>query len=514
MARPGAVQARDGKRHQGEITFTNNAVQISNDAEVTSIPRADIARVSFDAEPMAPAQESKGQGFGLLGYYFANTNVHGPVEVRLDPTIDFDWGTEEPLPGVGKDYFAIIWMGYLEAPASGEFTFTLNVDDRAKLQVGPDLVIEAARREQQEESTGKLELEQGKRYPVTLLYQDMIGAAKMRLLWSGPDIAKSVIPSDRFYPASFVTEHTANIESARGLLATSYEKADFSGNTSTRVAPTVEPDAATNLTRWTGQLRADYSEPYTFYVATEGPVRLRLDGKAIIDKWNRSGLAEIKAAARLTAGQLYQVELETAAPARLLWNSPSQPKCVIPETHLTAFSKRAEIPSPTGPNPLLPAGVLLRNGSFVACRVESIEEGIVQCSRLLEGKKVPLSGVARIVCQPLPRAMASRVTSGRPGVLLANGDFVEGTFVGMEDTRVTISSVLLGLRTYSTSQQVMAIIFADAEGAPPPCEVQLRDQSILFTSNLELEPGAVVLADKLFAGLRVGEDQIQAVNIR
>ncbi|HZO84332.1 MAG TPA: PA14 domain-containing protein, partial [Verrucomicrobiae bacterium] len=410
--------------------------------EVTSIARAEITRVSFDPEAVAPASESKGEGLGLLGYYFANTNVLGPVQVRLDPVIDFDWGTGEPITGVGKDYFAIIWMGYLEAPASGEFTFIVIADDRARLQIGPNLVIEAARREQQEELSEKLQLEQGKRYPVTVLYQDVMGLAKLRLLWSGPDVPKSPIPADRLYPASFVTEHAADVQSPRGLLATSYEKSDFSGNTGTRVIATVEPNATSNLTRWTGQVRADYSEPYTFYVATEGPVRLRLDGKPLIDKWTHAGLAEIKAGTRLNAGQHYAVELETMLPARLLWSSPSQAKSVIPETHLTPLARRTEMPAPTGPEAMIPAGVLLRNGSFVACWVESIEDDIVQCSRLLEGKRIPLSEVARIVCQPLSRDLASRVVSGRPGILLANGDFVEGAFVGMEGTQVTISSVL------------------------------------------------------------------------
>src|SRR6185503_7863383 len=175
---------------------------------------------------------------------------------------------------------------------------------------------------------------------------------------------------------------TANLDSRHGLLATTYEKPDFSGNTSSRVDRVVEPHTTTNLTRWTGQLRTDFSEAYTLYVATEGPVRLRLDGKPLIDKWNHSGLAELKAVTRLAASQHYDVELETMAPARLLWGSPSQPKCVIPETHLLPFRKPAETPLPTGQNPLLPAGVLLRNGSFIACRVESIEDDLVQCSRL------------------------------------------------------------------------------------------------------------------------------------
>ena len=487
-------------------------MQISNHV----IPRAEIAKLSFEADTnaVAPASDSKGQGFGLLGYYFADTNVLGPAQVRIDPVINFDWATGEPLAGVGKDYFAVIWMGHLEAPASGEFTFTLHADDQARLQIGPDLVIEASRREQDEEASGKLTLEKGQRYPVTLLYQDILGAARVRLTWSGPEVPQSIIPTDRLYPASFVSEHAAAIESSRGLLATTYEKPDFSGNTSSRVDRVVEPSSATNLTRWTGQLRTDFTEPYTFYVATEGSVRLRVEGKPVIDKWNHSGLAELKGLTRLGAAQQYDVELETTMPVRLLWSSPSQAKCVIPESHLLPFRKGTEALSPTGPNLLLPAGVLLRNGSFVACRVESIEEDIVQCSRLLEGKRIPLSEVARIVCQPLPRTMTARVNSSRPGVLLANGDFVEGSFAGMEGTRVTINSVLLGLRTYDTMQQVLAVVIREAEAAAPPYEIQLRDQSILFTTDLELHPGAVILGDKLFAGIRIDESEIQGLQQR
>ncbi len=450
----------------------------------------------------------------MLGYYFANTNVHGPVQVRLDSVINFDWGTAEPLTGLGKDYFAVLWMGHLEAPASGQFTFTLLADDRARLQIGPDLVIEAAKREQKEEATGKLTLEKGQRYPVTLLYQDLIGGAKIGLTWAGPDVPASVIPSDRLYPASFVTEHEANIESARGLLATTYEKPDFSGTTSSRVDRKIDPNAATNLTRRTGQVRSDFSEPYTFYIATEGPVRLRLDSKTLVDKWNHSGVAELKAVVRLGAGQQHDIELETTMPASLMWSSPSQAKCVIPESHLLPFRAGNSTLSPIGPDHLLPAGILLRNGSFVASRVESVDEEFVQCSRVLEGKGIPLAEVARIVCQPLPRTIASRTTSSRPGVLLSNGDFIEGTFGGMEGTRVKINSVLLGLRTYDTVQQVLAVIVREAEGAPSGSEVHLRDQSIFFTSKVELQPGEVILTDKLFGGLRIQESEIQSLHIR
>jgi hypothetical protein len=414
------------------------------------------------------------------------------------------------MHGVGNDYFAAIWMGYLEAPASGEFTFVLSADDHARLQIGPEFAIES----RHEEVTGTIGLEEGQRYPVTLLYRDNVGVANLRVAWSGPDIARSPIPADRLYPASFVAEHRAAIESARGLLATTFEKADFSGNTSTEIVAGNGSTAGTNATRWSGQIRAHHSEPYTFYVAANGPVRLRVNGKSVIDSWSRRELVELKGTIKLTAGEPCDLQLETLGETRLFWSSPSQPKGAISESNLLAVRQSTETLTPTGPATPLPAGVLLRNGTFVACRVEAIEEDRVQCSRLLEGKGVPLHEVARILCQPVPRDLAGRVTPGRSGILLANGDFVEGQFVSLDGRHVTISSVLLGLRTYDTTRQALAVILREAEGPSPPCEIQLRDQSVLFTANVELEAGALVLKDALLAGVRVEENDIRTLNLR
>jgi hypothetical protein len=44
--------------------------------------------------------------------------------------------------------------------------------------------------------------------------------------------------------------------------------------------------------------------------------------------------------------------------------------------------------------------------------------------------------------------------------------------------------------------------------------VQLRDQSILFTDDVGLEPGVVVLGGKLFAGVRIEESEVQGLQRR
>ena len=74
--------------------------------------------------------------------------------------------------------------------------------------------------------------------------------------------------------------------------------------------------------------------------------------------------------------------------------------------------------------------------------------------------------------------------------------------------------MLLGLRSYDTIQQALAVIIRDTELTPPPCEIQLRDQSILFASNVELQPGAIVLNDKLFGDLHVDEPEIHSFRFR
>src|SRR5690348_2435120 len=93
-------------------------------------------------------------------------------------------------------------------------------------------------------------------------------------------------------------------------------------------------------TRWTGQVQAQFGEAYTFYTDTAGGVRLFVNGQNVINDWGFHARRTIQGTtAKLTAGQLYDVQLEyrdqgTSA-VRLLWSSASAPtKAVIPTTQL------------------------------------------------------------------------------------------------------------------------------------------------------------------------------------
>jgi len=92
--------------------------------------------------------------------------------------------------------------------------------------------------------------------------------------------------------------------------------------------------------RWTGEIQAQFTEPYTISVASDDGARVWLDEQLIIDNWTvhpsqRASSAPIN----MMAGErhLLRVEyFENGGPAdiELKWSSPSTPVTLVPQTQL------------------------------------------------------------------------------------------------------------------------------------------------------------------------------------
>jgi len=86
---------------------------------------------------------------GLMAEYFNDTNGDAafnepPALVRRDVNVDFTWREGSPAPGlVANDAFLSRWTGILVAPAAGSYTFYTGSDDRSRLYVDNELVINA-----------------------------------------------------------------------------------------------------------------------------------------------------------------------------------------------------------------------------------------------------------------------------------------------------------------------------------------------------------------------------------
>jgi len=168
--------------------------------------------------------------------------------------------------------------------------------------------------------------------------------------WSDSGAATHTIKTptaDTTYTATYRVK--SNI--GTGLFATYYNNRDFSGTKVTRIDPVLNflwedgsPDQSitrdTFSARWTGLVKADFDETYTFYAKVDDGVRLWVGGQKLIDKWITTGTnKEYAATVTLKKGKSYVIQMDYFentgnATAQLRWSSPSTGKQVIPETAL------------------------------------------------------------------------------------------------------------------------------------------------------------------------------------
>lgn len=135
-----------------------------------------------------------------------------------------------------------------------------------------------------------------------------------------------------------------------GLSATYFDNPDFTGATATAIdttvnfkwpkSPALGIDHNTFSARWTGSVRAAYSEIYKFTVASDDGGRLWVDGQLLIDRWDSSRSVTASGSIALEAGKLYDIKLEyrqnvKGAKVSLRWRSPSLRRLqVVPSTML------------------------------------------------------------------------------------------------------------------------------------------------------------------------------------
>jgi hypothetical protein len=75
------------------------------------------------------------------GTYYANREFEGePALVRPDPSINFDWGADEPAPGLPADDFSVRWLGYADFD-EGTYRFCARADDGVAVQINDDLPL-------------------------------------------------------------------------------------------------------------------------------------------------------------------------------------------------------------------------------------------------------------------------------------------------------------------------------------------------------------------------------------
>jgi len=124
-------------------------------------------------------------GTGLAATYFDTATLTGASVSRIDPTIDFVWGTGSPAAGIGADTFSARWTGEIVPQFSETYTFYTVSDDGVRLWVNGQLLIDQWG-SKSVNASGKITLEAGGLNDVILQFSENTGNAKIKLLWSSP----------------------------------------------------------------------------------------------------------------------------------------------------------------------------------------------------------------------------------------------------------------------------------------------------------------------------------------
>jgi beta-glucosidase len=139
--------------------------------------------------PIEPQYFGKVEGTnktGIKGEYFNNMNLSGkPVVTKIDSMINFDYGTNAPLPDLPEDQFSIRWTGKIIPPDTVHHIGT-STDDGARLYLNGKLVINDWHDHGEIPHSVKVDLKPGKEYDTKFEYYDDALGAVARLTWDIP----------------------------------------------------------------------------------------------------------------------------------------------------------------------------------------------------------------------------------------------------------------------------------------------------------------------------------------
>lgn len=152
-------------------------------------------------EPKAARSQAL-QVSGLRAEYFDDDALQVLVTTRIDPQVDFFWGSGTPSGTSlsSADSFSVRWSGALTAPATGLYTFTTSTDDGVRLWIGGQNVIDNWTLEDDNDplSVGTTSLVAGQTYLIVMEYFEGPGLAHAKLSWAYPGQAQQIIPAAAF----------------------------------------------------------------------------------------------------------------------------------------------------------------------------------------------------------------------------------------------------------------------------------------------------------------------------
>lgn len=137
-----------------------------------------------DSEFLTPSQ---GDGNGLYGEYFDNTEFEGePVIRRVDSQVDFIWKDDTPINGELADHFSARWTGQLRAPVTGTYSIGLNGMNYFRLHFEGEEKFDRQMTHSPWYRYVEVDLEAGELYDITIEFYANGPDPQIQLTWEVP----------------------------------------------------------------------------------------------------------------------------------------------------------------------------------------------------------------------------------------------------------------------------------------------------------------------------------------
>lgn len=291
-------------------------------------------------------------------------NETTPKVTKRDQNVDFNWGTGLIQGGLQSDWVYARWTGMFVPPTTGTYHFGGSNDDNARINVnGQELYNQGCYTGICYNSSKNIHLTAGKPVPITIDYQEGVGAAYARIYVKGA-VPEQVIPRDWLYtgvtnePQSYgltgryyTDTGDRNIDTAiknsssRLMMQRQDTKLNLNFGTG-GPAPGLRTDNF--LVRWTGYLTVPTGGSYTLGMSGDDGARIKLNSgplgaeETVLNFWSYTGMANRwgEKATTLQANVPMPITIdysEVTGPAsfRLLIRMPNGTEEEMPATWLT-----------------------------------------------------------------------------------------------------------------------------------------------------------------------------------
>lgn len=325
-------------------------------------------------------------------------NDGNTIVIPFSPTID----TRLWLPGAESQKLLNITVPIPDGVAEATYEVLLNLPDPyASLKGNPDYSIRLANQDIWEATTG---------YNKLNLTVD-ISADGNTSDGSGTGLSYSVYDNQTLSGSTIETgvDATVDFNWQSGGKATNLPSDNFS-------------------VRWTGQVRPQYSETYTFYTQADDGTRLWVNGELLIDDWTNHAVREKQGQITLQAGEKYDIKLEYfenkgKAVCKLLWKSPSQSKQIIPSANLFASNTNSARSSNQLPAKLSHPTATTEASSVSIYPNPSIQ-GAIMVSGVSEESQIQMFDIQGCSISITQRLMSEQRVQLQPNATLPRGLYV------------------------------------------------------------------------------------------